>query len=124
MHRLKNKILPLLIVGFLQFSAPILNVVAELPCCDSEEIQCCQSEFPARMVCCIGEVAHTFDESAPSRMLLQQQASQRTILLFTPLALLSEQIPPQKFIRPTLSDLLNSSFFDNDLYQRLSTLLI
>ncbi|MFQ5631980.1 MAG: hypothetical protein ACE5I1_24685 [bacterium] len=124
MHSLKNKISPLLAIVFLQFTTPILNVAAELQCCNSENMQCCQSEFPARMVCCVGETAHGFDESAPSQMVLQKQFSQQTVLLFSPLAFISEPILSQMFVRSTHSDLHNSSLYNNDIYQKLSTLLI
>ena len=81
MHLLRNKISPLLVaIAFFQSTAPILNVAAELQWCHNQEMQCCQTEFPARIVCCAGEPAYGIDESAPSQMALQKHGVAETKL--------------------------------------------
>jgi hypothetical protein len=62
----------LLAFSVMQFFVPVLNVTMELPCCEEQAISggnmaCCGAEFPSRMVCCYGNPAHAFDESAPAQ---------------------------------------------------------
>jgi len=61
-----------LALSLLQFFAPVLNVAIEPPCCEEQgdstgSRQCCQPEFPSRIVCCVDDSEHAMDDSAPTQ---------------------------------------------------------
>ncbi|MFQ5650822.1 MAG: hypothetical protein ACE5IY_12840 [bacterium] len=56
-----------LIAATLQFFVPLINAAVSEQCCSSRQMQCCQEEFPSRMICCIAEARHGLDDSAPTQ---------------------------------------------------------
>jgi len=113
----------LLIAATLQFFVPLLNAAVSDKCCESQQMQCCQEEFPSRMVCCIAEADRGLDDSAPTQGLVHktQKSLEVTILCQPPNVLNSslpffggfEYFPHSEF---TLTN--------NHLYLRLSTFII
>ena len=72
MRKFRKTISLILAVSLWQFFVPVLNVALELPCCEEQDDstggrQCCQPEFPARMVCCVGDSEHATEDSAPAQ---------------------------------------------------------
>ena len=65
-----------LIFSILQFFIPVLNVAMEMPCCEENSggMQCCQPDFPSRLVCCSGNSVHAQDDSAPAQALPKKPA--------------------------------------------------
>ncbi len=58
-----------LVFATLQFFVPLLNAAASGKCCDSQKMQCCQKQFPSRMVCCVSDTAKGLDDAAPLQAL-------------------------------------------------------
>lgn len=88
----------LLIAAIFQFFVPVFNAVAALPCCDSEEMQCCQDTYPARMVCCVGDGEHGADDAAPAQVI--QGAPQRWSVIPAPAQIdISPALPSQPGVR-------------------------
>ncbi|MGH7598820.1 MAG: hypothetical protein ACREOI_20900 [bacterium] len=80
MRKFHRTISFLLAHSVMQFFVPVLNVAMELPCCEEQAISggnmpCCGAEYPARMVCCYGNPAHAFDDSAPAQCTLEKASS-------------------------------------------------
>ncbi|MGH7454822.1 MAG: hypothetical protein ACRENG_25930 [bacterium] len=77
MRKFHRTISFLLAHSVMQFFVPVLNAAMELPCCEEQAISggnmpCCGAEYPARMVCCYGNPAHAFDQSAPAQCTLEK----------------------------------------------------
>jgi len=110
------------IAATVQFFVPLLNGAVSDKCCESRQMQCCQEEFPSRMVCCIAEADHSLDESAPTQGLVHKtQTSPDAIFCLPPNELNSsfrssegfEYFPHSEFA-PT----------DNHLFLKLSIFII
>ncbi len=113
----------ILIVATLQFFAPLVNASFSERCCESQQMQCCQGEFPGRAVCCIEKSDLPLDDSAPVKgvnikipNILQGNLTclQSWTLNFS--LPLFENLEPHSFLK------YNS--VDNQLYKRLSVYLI
>lgn len=112
-----------LIFSILQFFIPVLNVAMEPACCEENSggMQCCQSDFPSRLVCCSGNPVHAQDDSAPAQALPKKPApthidlinSVRLFAITLPAASASENFYP-----------LNHPLAGNKRYKLLAIFLI
>lgn len=123
MRRFNGKISLFLVFSLLQFFVPILSVAADLPCCESQEMQCCQKEYPARIVCCIGDADSGLDESVPIQAVLQEQSIPFLsfhIIFITDNSNQTISNNANQALEINLHDILQST---NKLYKKLSTFL-
>lgn len=67
-----NLVTAVLIAATLQFFVPLLNAAVSDQCCESQKMQCCQVEFPSRMVCCQSDANKSLDDSAATQGVLQK----------------------------------------------------
>ncbi len=119
-YRILNGIL---IIATLQFFAPLFNATISERCCESQQMQCCQGEFPARAVCCIEKPDVPLNDSAPIQGVKVKIAK----ILSAGIACL--QINTFNFSIPFFENLETCPAFkytiaDNQLYKQLSTFLI
>jgi len=119
----------LLALSVMQFFVPVLNVAMELLCCEEQAISggnmaCCGAEFPSRMVCCYGNPAHAFDESAPAQCMPEKTSHSHIDLA----AVSAGFVASHRFARPicTGNDFysLNPRLANNQRYKLLATFLI
>jgi hypothetical protein len=113
----------LIAVATFQYSTPVFNAAVNLPCCESEEIQCCRGDFPARMVCCISNNEGGLDSSTPTQTTLITAENRRPISV----ALLSTGISQTSlsiFDNPRSPTLSIPPVSTSRLYQELCTFLI
>jgi len=78
-HPLYATLAVLIAIATFQYSTPVFNAAVDLPCCESEEIQCCQGDFPSRMVCCISSNERGLDSSTPTQTTLISAEKKRPI---------------------------------------------
>lgn len=113
----------LLIAATSQFFVPLLNAAVSDKCCESQQIQCCQKEFPSRMVCCIAEARENLDDSNPTQGLpLKTQKAPEDIILCLNTSTLRLTIPPFEDLE--CFSVLKFITTDNQLYKGFSTFLI
>lgn len=115
-------IVGLVITATVQFFVPLLNAAVSDRCCESQQMQCCQEEFPSRMVCCISEADEPLDDSAPTQGLTPKtQKTPEGISSLSAIAL-NWSVPFREILEyfPTLKFIST----DNQLYKRFSTFLI
>lgn len=129
MRKFYKTIFLFLTFSLLQFFAPVLNVAMELACCEEQMVtprrmQCCQAEFPSRLVCCAGNVEHGLDNSVPLKATLQKTVHIPLGLTVSVQSIAFDQTSPLAVITFTEIALLNSHFFGNKLYKQLATYLI
>lgn len=129
MRRFYKIISLLLALSLWQFFVPVLNVAMELPCCEDQSIstggrQCCETEFPSRMVCCIDNPAHAMEKSAPVQATLEKP-SQVHIDLVAPTQIFDAAFffSSAKGVDEDFNS-LNHHFTNNHRYKLLATFLI
>ncbi len=113
----------LLIAATLQFFVPLLNAAVSDKCCESQQMQCCQEEFPSRMVCCSAEADQGLDDSAPTQgRPPKTQKTPEGIILCLPTN--TRNLTVLSFENLECFSVLKFTTTDNQLYKRFSTFLI
>lgn len=109
-----------LIAATSQYFVPLLNASVAEKCCASQQMQCCQKDFPSRMVCCVAEADKAVDDSVPTQGVVHK--SPEIFVLFY--STISATFDAPSF--ETFEHSSQSTYFltDDDLYLRLSTFLI
>lgn len=111
------------IVATLQFFVPLLNAAVSDRCCESQEMQCCQQEFPSRMVCCISATQEALDDSVSTQgMIFKVPKAPDAIppTIFTSQLTLPASFP-ENIQSPRKSEGISGK---SQLYKQLSTFLI
>lgn len=113
----------LVMTATLQFFVPLINAAVSDRCCESQQMQCCQEEFPSRMVCCISGADGPLDDSASTQGLTAkiQKAPEGLILAASTNAL---NLPASFAENFESSPILKFISTDNQLYKKFSTFLI
>lgn len=123
MFHLRQKIALLLIFALLQFFVPIFNVVAELSCCESREMACCQSEYPVRIVCCVSHADRAFDSSIPVQAMVQKKKDPTGLIDVSFVCKVSLQSLTNANFKPTEFCLQNNLCLTSMLYEKYSSYL-
>ena len=115
-----------LIFSILQFFIPLLNVAMEPSCCEENSggMQCCQPDFPSRLVCCSGNPVHAQDDSAPAQALPKKPTPTHDDFANTDRLVAITRCPAPEASASENLYLLNHLLASNKRYKLLATFLI
>ncbi len=125
-HSLHKMIAGALLAATLQFFVPLINAAISDRCCESNKMQCCQTEFPSRLVCCAAQAKINLNDSTPTQGIAPN--NQGTYDSFVTIAERPSSSAIVLVLLPgeTLkySFTINSEAADNHLYKKFSSFLI
>jgi len=125
-HSLLKLIAGLLFAATLQFFVPLVNAAISDRCCESNEMQCCQSEFPSRLVCCAAQAKVNLNDSTPTQGIASKNQDTYDSLVLVadrPSSSTTVLIPlPGEALQYSFA--INSEAADNHLFRKFSSYLI